>query len=328
MKTGQAHHAEYGERTHMNLMADPNAESLKMRCPSCGFAIGDVLISTPQAHSSIACRGCSFEMVCDEDGWNACVDKDHPKEFSRQWLLWESGKLGDPNLVYGVPPEKALRQVLEQINLTPDRLKSMRILEIGFGHGTLLRELQKWSPSAYGLDLVRPLPSSGLRARSTIFGSLFRIPFMPGQFDLVICRGVIHHTDNAAQAFARIAEQVTDGGIFYLTLYEPGIKGSLLLRNLLPWSWRYPESVRLGISSVLGVFRATLECLRAREIGLKAFARYHGNAKLGIFDVISPRWTSLHPSEEVTAWFTAHGYSVQRLGPGHYVGRKHSSRNG
>ena len=106
------------------------------------------------------------------------------------------------------------------------------------------------------------------------------------------------------------------------------MKGSLLLRNLLPWSWRYPESFRLRIASVLGLFRATLECMRAMEFSLKSFARYHGNAKLGIFDVISPRWTSLHPSDEVTGWFNTHGYSVKRLGPGHYVGQKQSSRKG
>jgi SAM-dependent methyltransferase len=263
-------------------------------------------------------------MVCDGDGWNASVDKDHPKEFSRQWLFWESGKLGDPKLVYGVRSEDSLRGLLENTSLTSDRLKSMRILEVGFGNGALLRELQKWSSRAHGIDLVKPLVSAQLRPGSTIFGSLFHIPIMPGQFDLVICRGVIHHTDNAEQAFACISEQVADGGIFYLTLYEPGIKGSLLLRNFLPWSWRYPESIRLGISSVLGLFRASLDCIRTREFRPKSFARYHGNAKLGIFDVISPRWTSLHPSDEVTGWFNTHGYSVQRLAPGHYVGHKQS----
>lgn len=263
-------------------------------------------------------------MVCDEDGWNACVEKDCPKEFSRQWFLWESGKLGDPNLVYGVRPEDALRELLAHTGLTAERLKSMRVLEVGFGHGTLLRELQKWSPSAYGIDLVKPLLSSRLRPQTTLFGSLFRIPMMPGQFDLVLCRGVIHHTDNAAKAFSCISEQVADGGIFYLTLYEPGIKGTLWLRKLLPWSWRYPESVRLAISSGLGFFRAILECIRTRDFAPKSFARYHGNAKLGIFDVISPRWTSLHPSDEVTHWYATRGYSVRRVAPGHYAGHKQS----
>src|SRR5262249_3592004 len=112
----------------------------------------------------------------------------------------------------------------------------------------------------------------------------------------------------------------------YLTLYETHMKGTLKLRKLLPWSWRYPEPVRLGISSALGFLRAPLDCIRKKDFGLKSLARYHGNAKLGIFDVISPRWTSLHPSEEVNGWFTKHGFSVRRLGPGHYVGNKQSPR--
>jgi SAM-dependent methyltransferase len=193
-------------------------------------------------------------------------------------------------------------------------------VEVGFGNGALLGQLQKCSLDAYGIDLVRALESASLRAGSTVYGSLFEIPFMPAQFDLVICHGVIHHTENAARAFACISEQVSHDGTLSLTLYEPGIKGSLLLRRLLPWSWRYPESVLLGLSSLLGVPRAALECLRAGEFGRKDFTGHFGNARLGIFDVISPRWTSRHPPEEVAGWFEDRGFSFRRLGPGHYVG--------
>src|SRR5205823_4876357 len=169
-----------------------------------------------------------------------------------------------------------------------DDLRSIRILEVGFGNGALLGQLQKCSPDAYGIDLVKALESASLRSGSTVYGSLFEIPFMPGQFDLVICHGVIHHTENAARAFACVAEQVSHDGTLSLTLYEPGIKGALLLRRLLPWSWRYPESVLLGLSSLLGLPRAALECLRAGEFRRKDFAGHFGNARFGIFDVISP----------------------------------------
>ena len=291
-----------------------------MRCPSCGSALGDVALSSPDAERSISCPGCGFVIAYDEDRWDACLDRDHTRDFSRQWRLWELGKLGDPTLVYGARPEDSLAELLACTRLTTDGLKSMRILEVGFGNGALLGQLQRCSPDAYGIDLVRALESASLRAGSTVYGSLFEIPFMPGQFDLVICHGVIHHTDNAARAFSCIAEQVAEGGTFSLTLYEPGIKGALALRRFLPWSWRYPEPVLLGLSSLLGLPRAVLECLRARQFGRTDFAAHFGNARLGIFDVISPRWTSMHPAEEVTGWFEDHGFSVRRLGPGHYVG--------
>jgi SAM-dependent methyltransferase len=291
-----------------------------MRCPSCGSALGDVALSSPTAGSSIACSICGFVIAYEEDGWDACLDRNHVLDFSRQWRLWEQGKLGDPTLVYGARPEDSLDELLACTRLTADDLHSMRILEIGFGNGALLGQLQKCSPDAYGIDLVKALESAALRPGSTVYGSLFEIPFMPGQFDLVICHGVIHHTENAARAFACIAEQVAEDGTFSLTLYEPGIKGALHLRRLLPWSWRYPEPVLLGISSLLGLPRAALDCVRAGH--LRDFAGHFGNARLSIFDVISPRWTSRHRPEEVTGWFATHGLAVRRLGPGHYVGRK------
>jgi SAM-dependent methyltransferase len=298
------------------------SDGLKMRCPSCGSALGDVALLSSEAVRSIRCSRCGFVIAYDEDGWDACVDRAHTRDFSRQWRLWEQGKLGDPTLVYGARPEDSLDELLACTGLAADDLQSMRVLEVGFGNGALLGRLQTCSPDAYGIDLVRALASAALRPGSTVYGSLFEIPFEPRQFDLVICHGVIHHTDDAARAFACIAEQVAEGGTFSLTLYEPGIKGALHLRRLLPRSWSYPEPVLLGLSSVLGLPRAALECLRAGRFRRRDFSRHLGNARLSIFDVISPRWTSLHPSEEVTGWFEDQGLSVRRLGPGHYVGRR------
>jgi hypothetical protein len=86
--------------------------------------------------------------------------------------------------------------------------------------------------------------------------------------------------------------------------------------------WSYPEMVRLGIASFLGVARALIEVLRTKTIDFSKLKLYYGNAKLGIFDVISPRWTSLHTTEEVISWFTSQGFKVKRLAPCYYIGVK------
>jgi len=149
------------------------------------------------------------------------------------------------------------------------------------------------------------------------------MPFVAGQFDLVICRGVIHHTPDPQKSFDCVAQQVADNGLLYLAgHYEPGIKGSLLLRKTLPWSWNYPEFLRLGIASVLSVARAALEAIRTRRFDFRSFRRFYAHYKLDIFDVISPRWTSLHAKDEVESWFASQGFSVERPVPGEYVGVK------
>jgi SAM-dependent methyltransferase len=237
--------------------------------------------------------------------------------------LWEEGKLGDPNLVYGNDPNKYFRELLDGASLTEGHLRSMKILEVGFGHGRTLQQLQKWCPNAYGIDLARPRSSSKLRPGSAIFGNLLNMPFEPGQFDLVLCRGVIHHTPNPKESFASIASQVAPGGLLYLGgHYEPGIKSSLQLRNILPGSWLYPEPVLLGLASVLSACRSALECAKNRTFSVSAFRRSYAHYKLDIFDVMTPRWSSLHDEKEVTEWFNSQGFQVRRLAPGEYVGAK------
>jgi len=303
----------------MNEMLNGKIAPLKMKCPSCGSELGDF---PTRLDIPIQCGHCRYTISWNGDSWDACVDKSYRRDFARQWVLWEAGKLGDPKLVYGNDPKHYFQELLEHTNLTEEKLKSMRILEIGFGHGRLLQQVQKCCPTAYGLDLATPLRSAQLRPGSAIFGNLFNIPFLPHQFDLVICRGVIHVTPDAHKAFECIAEQVADNGLLYCAgLYEPG-RGRLLLRKVFPHVWNYPEPVRLGISSVSGVLRATLEAIRDRKISAKTFKHNYDKFKIDIFDTIAPQWTSTHMADEVKTWFASKGFVAQKVDYGGYLGTK------
>jgi SAM-dependent methyltransferase len=303
----------------MTPMLNENSALLHLKCPSCGFELGDL---PTQESTPIQCPHCQYNISWDGTCWDACVDKSYPRDFARQWVLWEAGKLGDPTLVYGNDPKKYFRAFLRHVSLNEEDLASKRILEIGFGHGRLLAQLQRHSPSAYGIDLSKPLPSAGLRPGSAVFGNLFNIPFVPRQFNLVICRGVIHCTPDPQKAFACVADQVAEGGLLYLGgLYEPG-KGNLMLRNIFPRVWSYPEPVRLALAGACSVFRAGIECFRDRAFNFNAFKTHYKHYKLDMFDVISPRWTSVHEENEVIGWFKARGFLARKVGYGNYVGVK------
>ena len=309
-----------------NLMEATTAHvtSLKLRCPSCGFELGNMpgLPTVP-----VACGQCGFSIAGRSDYWDACTDKSYPRDFAKQWLLWEAGKLGDPTLVYGHDPEHYFREFLTHTSLRPEQLASMKILEAGFGHGRLLQQIQKWSPSAYGIDLSKPLPSAHLRPGSAIFGNLLSIPFMPGQFDLVVCRGVVHHTPDPEASFGCVAEQVAiDGRLYFAGCYEPG-KGMLFLRKFLPRSWNYPEPVLLALATVFSGVRALLEAARTQKFTLSALKRYYAHYKLDVFDVMAPRWSGTLSEDTVVPWFSSRGFEVCKVGHGSYVGvRKDSPR--
>ena len=291
----------------------------RLRCPSCMAELGDIP-TTPQ--DSIHCFQCGYSLNWDADCWDACVDKTYPRDFARQWVLWEAGKLGDPSVIYGTPPEEWFRIFLENTSLTAENLETMRILEIGFGHGRLLHQVQAFSPRAYGLDLAKPLRTSQLRPGSAIFGNLLNNPFVPHQFDLVICQGVICIMPDPQKAFGCMAEQVAPGGKLYLSCtYEPG-KGGLILRKLFPGCWHYPERLRLAMTNIFTPLRAALEVFRTRDFSWKEFRRYCAHYKLDIFDVLAPQWTTTLSENEIIPWYTSQGFLARKVADGAYIGVK------
>jgi SAM-dependent methyltransferase len=288
--------------------------------------MGEMPASVP---GSVQCGHCQFSVASDGDYWDACADTSYPRDFARQWVLWEEGRLGDPTLVYGEDPKTYFGELLDHTGLRPEQLSSKRVLEVGFGHGRLLQQIQEWSPFAYGIDLSKPLRSAHLRPGSAIFGNLLSIPFVPGQFDLVICRGVVHSTPDPEASFECVAEQVADEGMLYFAgCYEPGDRGMLVLRKLLPWSWRYPEPLLLGLASVLGGLRSVLEGVRSRKLDPATLRHHYAHYKLDVFDVMTPRWCGTLGAETVLPWFTSRGFQARKVGYGCYVGTRAGSEPG
>jgi SAM-dependent methyltransferase len=218
--------------------------------------------------------------------------------------------------------EEDFAGLLELLGLSTADLARLKVLEIGFGHGRILREIQKHCPHAYGVDLARPLASATLRPRSVVLGSLFRLPFVPGQFDLVICRGVIHHTPDVRLAFTRVAEQVAPGGRLYLYIYEQDVPRSLLLRRLIPFSWLLPEPLRLILSKTLGAAWAGFRTATVRPFDPGRYPSHRGATTLGVFDILSPRWTTRHAPEEVLSWFQEESLVGRRVSACNYLGER------
>lgn len=303
----------------MDVTLTGPAKPLNLRCPSCGSGMGDF---PAPLDASIPCPHCDYRIDWIGDCWDACIDKSYRRDFARQWVLWEAGKLGDPKLVYGSDPKRFYHELLEQCDLTEEQLKSMRTLEVGFGHGRTLHQVQQVCPMAFGLDLAKPLKSAQLRPGSAIFGNLFNIPFQPKQFDLVVCRGVAHVTPDAHKAFDCLADQVKPGGgLFFAGLYEPG-RGRLLLRSVFPNVWNYPEWLRLKISGFCGFFRAGLECLREMNFSAKNFQYQYQRYKIDIFDTLAPQWTVTLTENDVIPWFEARGFTARKVDYGGYFGIK------
>ena len=103
-----------------------------------------------------------------------------------------------------------------------------RVLEIGCGTGQLCNFLSITNRTVFGADLCLNSLRLGQRFKEEnslgnirfLQMNLFRPPFAPESFDLVISNGVLHHTSNPRLAFESISRLVRPRGYVIIGLYH------------------------------------------------------------------------------------------------------------
>jgi SAM-dependent methyltransferase len=105
-----------------------------------------------------------------------------------------------------------------------------RVLDAGCGTGQIGNFLALAGPRRrlVGVDLCRAslAAAEGFRARvglpslTFLRGDMFALPFPDGAFDVVISRGVVHHTPDPDRATREVARCVRPGGVLLLGFYE------------------------------------------------------------------------------------------------------------
>lgn len=97
-----------------------------------------------------------------------------------------------------------------------------RVLDLGCGTGFFLAELDARHPGAVGLDISHDmLKVSGQyvpRAR-IVTGDAEKLPFRPGSFDAVFCKGSLHHTRDHVGFLENCRGALSNEGV--LVMSEP-----------------------------------------------------------------------------------------------------------
>ena len=83
----------------------------------------------------------------------------------------------------------------EMISHVPEG--SRRILDLGCGTGFFLAELEERHPGSVGLDISHAMlkvSDQYVPDAKLVTGDAEKLPFQPGVFDVVFCKGSLHHT--------------------------------------------------------------------------------------------------------------------------------------
>ncbi|HVS18601.1 MAG TPA: class I SAM-dependent methyltransferase [Planctomycetota bacterium] len=138
-----------------------------------------------------------------------------------------------------------------------------RVLDCGCGTGQVAAWLALRGARRHvvGLDGCRASlrAADAFRARveltnlQLVRGDLFALPLTRGAFDVVHCRGVIHHTERPYEALREVAARVAPGGLLVLGFYESFA--------------RAPHAVRRALGRLVGRPIAALDpLLRRRDL--------------------------------------------------------------
>jgi SAM-dependent methyltransferase len=97
-----------------------------------------------------------------------------------------------------------------------------RILDLGCGTGFFLAELEQRHPGAIGLDISHEMlkvSDQYVPGARLVTGDAERLPFRPGCFDVVFCKGSLHHTRDHVGFLTHCRKALRPGG--RLIMSEP-----------------------------------------------------------------------------------------------------------
>jgi 2-polyprenyl-3-methyl-5-hydroxy-6-metoxy-1,4-benzoquinol methylase len=214
---------------------------------------------------------------------------------------------------------------LEEVRLPASYFRGRRVLDLGCGSGRWSYAMAKLGAEVVSVDVSDGAVETTRRVLgevtepAVIQASLFQLPFEPGQFDFVVCWGVMHHTHSTSEAFKAVAPLVKPGGIFHMMVYERRspmkVWGTEVVRALLRHvspevRYRFCGKLVLENRLAYGLLRGLVACVPVWELPASWDRE---TAQFGLYDWYSPRFNHLHRVDEVEGWFQGMGFGDIRL---------------
>ena len=300
-------------------------------CPGCK---GELALHTSASDGAevlegrLSCTGCG-RVYPVTGGVPRFVPEDaYAQSFGCQWNWFRTVQLDSINQT-----SESEQALVGATGWTDQEFDGRRLLDAGVGAGRFADRASAKGAEVFGVDLTTAIDAAyrniGKRPNVHLFqADIFALPFRNGTFDLAYSIGVLHHTPDPRDAFARVAATVKPCGRFAVYMYArygPSHKASDAIRTI---TTRLPLKLMWALSAaaipLYYVYRVPLvgKAFRlAAPISMEPEARWRW---LDTFDWYTPKYQFKYLYPEIFRWFRENGFHDVEIfdGPIRMSGKK------
>lgn len=243
---------------------------------------------------------------------------DYADAFSFEWNIHRTTQLDSVN-----GRQDSEHRLQQSLGIPLERLAGRVVLDVGCGTGRFAEIVLKYGGTVIGVDLSLAVDAAfknlGTHPRMHLLqADVFQLPLHAGSFNLIYSLGVLHHTPDCRQAFARLPVHLKPGGTVVLTVYPRANKFYIAASNA--WrrlTTRLPKRLLYACAHVAvplyyfykvpGLYHIGMGLL---PINMDPDWRWR---VLDTFDCYSPTYQSYHTYPEVFRWFEEAGLEALRI---------------
>ena len=208
--------------------------------------------------------------------------------------------------------KKERKEFVRTSGIQPGWVRGKKALDMGSGAGRLSLVLDDMGAEVTSVDFVDACLMS-IRRKSgrirTVRSDFDSLPFRKGDFDLIICVGVLMCTPSPRKNFMKLVPLLRKGGLMHIMVYEKYNPLRLWLTHGLRRSMaRMPYEKRMRMCEKIAGLNssAVLRNLAKLFIDVPHTAR-------SAYDRYSNQYHSHHTEREVVGWFRDAGFDEIRV---------------
>jgi len=255
-------------------------------CPTCQLPLQLEVVAGQGREivaGSLRCLKCTRRYPIREGIPRFVTGDAYVSTFSFEWKQWRRTQLDTASR------QTSLETFRASTGREPTELAGKMVLDAGCGAGRYMDLAARAGAQVVGVDLslAVEVARENLGHSSNchfVQADLLHLPFPPQTFDFIYSIGVLHHTPNTRESFARLVPVLKPGGEIAIWVYP--------LRRLTETFRHFPDRVNSVLANDVGfrIPRKWLATVRRLAPALDWTMETSSNAQRILTTRLPPRW--------------------------------------